>query len=94
MGLVGLITEKTLRVTPSAEKTFSQGEIINRVQTDATKLAILSENFQYILRLPVQLVLCIILLFYMIGVSFLGGLGIILLVTIYNIILSKLSFGY
>lgn len=42
MGLVGLITEKSLRVTPSAEKTFSQGEIINRVQTDATKLSVLA----------------------------------------------------
>lgn len=42
MGLIGLITEKSLRVTPSAERTFTQGEIINRVQTDATKLAVLS----------------------------------------------------
>ncbi len=42
MGLVGLITEKVLRVTPSADRAFTQGEIVNRVQNDAQKLALVS----------------------------------------------------
>ena len=41
-GLIGLISEKSLRITPAAEKSFSSGEVVNRVQTDASKLSLLA----------------------------------------------------
>ena len=42
MGLVGLIGEKILRVSPACDKVYTQGQIVNLVQVDAQKLAILS----------------------------------------------------
>ena len=63
-GLVAVIYNKTLRVSPATNKQFSQGEMINFMQVDAEKLADIAWCFPPVARLPVQLIFSLTFLFY------------------------------
>ena len=93
MGLIGLIGEKVLKISPASEKIYTQGQIVNLVQVDSQKLALLSENFDLTFRLPILLSVSVIMLFYLLGVSFLAGIGVMIFTIFYNLVLSKWNFS-
>ena len=54
--LVAIIYDKTLKVSPSTNKQFGQGEIINFIQVDALKAAEIAWCFPPVAKLPIQLI--------------------------------------
>ena len=89
--LISLIYKKSLKVSNATNKKFQLGEIINFVQVDAGKLMMISENIASVLKLPVLIGVCVITLFYFLGVSFLAGIVVILLAMGSNFCIGKFS---
>ncbi len=89
IALIGLISEKILSVTPSTGKSYTQGEIINRAGVDASKIQGLGGRIGEVISLPITLIISITALYRLIGVSFLVGVGIIMVTGVYGVIMSK-----
>jgi len=87
-GVVAIIYNKVLKCSSSTNKSFSQGEIINFIQVDASKILYLAWIFPTVARLPIQLVFAIIYLFYFFGYSLFGAFGVSFLLVVANFMLS------
>eukprot|EP00347_Sterkiella_histriomuscorum_P019725 403340529 len=87
--LISMIYKKILKVSSATNKKFSNGEIVNFIQVDAQKLNIISENLATVLKLPIILVTCIILLFYFIGVAFFAGVAVLIVAFVMNLLVSR-----
>ena len=71
-----MIYSKTLRISNSTNKEFTQGEIVNFLQVDADKVITLCWVFPQVAKLPIALVFAWGLLLYFFGLSLLGAVGI------------------
>lgn len=87
--LIALIYEKQLKLSSATNKVFSQGEIITFVQVDAQKMIYLTSQMPAVATLPFTLIMCFILLFKYLGVSFLAGIGVFIVSLLVNISLSR-----
>jgi hypothetical protein len=54
------------------------------------KLALLSQTLPYVMKLPVLLVICFIVLFVYLGRSFWAGMGIFLITFLSNMVLGRI----
>ncbi|CAI2361540.1 unnamed protein product [Moneuplotes crassus] len=82
--LTTLIYNKTLKVTPSTNKDFAQGEIINFIQVDAPRACGLCLSLPPIARLPFVLIFCLVFLFYTFGLYLLPAIGVALVLAVLN----------
>jgi ABC-type bacteriocin/lantibiotic exporter with double-glycine peptidase domain len=82
--LIALIYNKTLKVSPSTNKQFGQGEIINFIQVDAMKAAEVAWCFPPVARLPIQLMFSLAFLFYYFGVYLFAAFGIAFVMIVLN----------
>lgn len=87
--MVSMIYEKQLRITTSTNKRFSSGEMVNFVQVDAMRLQMFSQTLPYVMKLPLLLVVCFIILFAYLGKSFLAGIAIFGIAFITNLSLGR-----
>ena len=87
-GLVTLIYEKILKITPSTNKDFEQGQIINFIQVDAERAFDVVWSFPPVARLPIQLIFGLGFLFYYFGLYLLPALGVVAVLTILNFLIS------
>jgi ABC-type transport system involved in cytochrome bd biosynthesis fused ATPase/permease subunit len=87
--LIALIYEKQLKLSSATNKVFSQGEIITFVQVDAQKMIYLTSQMPWVATLPFTLIMCFILLFKYLGISFLAGVGVFVVSLLVNISLSR-----
>lgn len=62
-----LIYSKILKVTPSTNKRFKKGELINITQNDVDKIKFLFENLPMVSKLPFYLLFLIIMMYIYIG---------------------------
>ncbi|CDW86515.1 atp-binding cassette superfamily [Stylonychia lemnae] len=92
--MIALIYNKTLKVSSATNKKFSNGEIVNFIQVDAQKLNIISENLATVLKQPVLLITCIVLLFHYMGSSFLAGVAVTAAAFCVNLFVNKFSTRY
>ncbi|CAI2359203.1 unnamed protein product [Moneuplotes crassus] len=83
-GMISNIYEKILKITPSTNKDFRQGEIINFIQVDAEKAFDIAWCFPPVARLPIQLIFGIAFLLYYFGWFLLPSLGVAVLLVILN----------
>ena len=88
--MIALIYSKQFKVTSSTNKKFSSGELVNFVQVDAMKLALLSQTLPYVLRLPVLLVICFTVLFIYLGYSFFAGILVFVVAFYVNLTLGRI----
>ena len=51
----------------------------------------ISENLATVMKLPILIIFCIILLFYYLGVAFFAGIGVLLVAFLMNLKISQLS---
>jgi len=65
--------------------------MINFIQVDAVKMQLLAQTLPYVMRLPMLIVVCIIVLFIYLGLSFFAGLGVFAITFLTNTVLGKLS---
>jgi len=89
-----LIYSKSLKFASIAEKDFSESEIINYSQVDAERLSGGGYEFAAILIAPLQIVVGILMMYYFIGISFLSGIIMLIVVLLITYFITKRTFDY
>uniref|UniRef100_H2ZZE6 ATP-binding cassette sub-family C member 10 n=1 Tax=Latimeria chalumnae TaxID=7897 RepID=H2ZZE6_LATCH len=82
--VISAIYRKALRVNSTTLSRFSAGEIVNFMSTDTDRLANFFPSFHEVWSLPFQFAITLYLLYQQVGVAFLGGLGLALLLVPVN----------
>ncbi|KAM3141562.1 hypothetical protein pb186bvf_006426 [Paramecium bursaria] len=90
MALLG----KSMNVSFTSNKQHSSGQVLNYMQVDAMKLQWLGWYLSQVLLMPIQLGVSFYMMFSFIGVSFLGGTGVIILTALFNIYVGKKMIQY
>ncbi|NXG44336.1 MRP7 protein, partial [Psilopogon haemacephalus] len=89
--IISAIYHKALHVSSSSLTRFTVGEIVNFMSTDATRLLNFCTSFHEVWSLPFQFAITLYLLYEQVGVAFLGGLSLtLLLVPINKIIATRI----
>ncbi|CAD8125126.1 unnamed protein product [Paramecium sonneborni] len=88
------LLSKSLRTSFLSNPRYTTGEVINLMQVDAGKLQFVTYYLGVALLVPIQLIVTIYLMFVYIGLSFLGGFGIMLLTAIWNTLIGKFLMKY
>lgn len=68
--------------------------MVNFVQVDALKLAMLAQSLPSVMRLPLLLITCFVVLFVYLGESFWSGIGIFAITFIVNLVLGRAAARY
>lgn len=87
--MIAMIYAKQFRITSSTNKRFSSGEMVNFVQVDANKLAMLSQTLPYVMKLPILCSICFVVLFVYLGLSFFSGVAVFLVTFFVNMYLGN-----
>ncbi|NXO61500.1 MRP7 protein, partial [Phainopepla nitens] len=87
--VISAIYRKALRVSSTSLARFAVGEIVNFMSTDTDRLVNFCRSFHELWNLPVQLGITLYLLYQQVGVAFLGGLALALLLMPINRIIAN-----
>ncbi|KAM9362938.1 ATP-binding cassette sub-family C member 10 [Symphorus nematophorus] len=82
--LVSAIYGKALQVSGSGLAGFTMGEVVNLMSTDTDRVVNFCNSFHELWSLPFRFVITLYLLYLQVGVAFLGGLGVALLLVPFN----------
>ncbi|KAF7254110.1 Multidrug resistance-associated protein 7 [Varanus komodoensis] len=82
--VISAIYQKALHVSSSSLAGFTTGEIVNFMSTDTDRLVNFYLNFHELWSLPVQFAITLYLLYQQVGIAFLGGLALALLLVPIN----------
>ena len=85
---------KSLSFSLIRSQNHSIGSLINHMQVDAMKLDYLFQVISGVIIFPLQLAAGIYIMYYLVGIAFLPGFGIILLMSVVNYGLGKLYMKY
>ncbi|NWZ19112.1 MRP7 protein, partial [Asarcornis scutulata] len=89
--VISAIYRKALRVGGTRLSRFTVGEIVNFMSTDASRLVNFCLSFHEVWSLPFQFAITLYLLYQQVGVAFLGGLALaMLLVPINKVIANRI----
>ncbi|CAM9489154.1 unnamed protein product [Lampetra fluviatilis] len=90
--LVTTVYRKLLRVGASSLSEFSTGEIVNYMSTDTDRIVNFCPSFHSFWSLPLQVAVSLLLLYQQVGVAFLAGIAVaILLVPLNKLIANKIG---
>jgi ATP-binding cassette subfamily C (CFTR/MRP) protein 2 len=81
--------EKSMKVSFLSNKKYSAAEVINLLQVDCEKIEIATYSITDIVLCPIQLALGVFMMYYYIGISFLAGVGVILISVVVNFIIGN-----
>ncbi|NXW78217.1 MRP7 protein, partial [Hirundo rustica] len=87
--VISAIYCKALRVSGTSLARFTVGEIVNFMSTDTNRLVNFCRSFHELWSLPVQLAVTLYLLYQQVGVAFLGGMALALLLVPINKIVAN-----
>ncbi|NXY47604.1 MRP7 protein, partial [Ceuthmochares aereus] len=87
--VISAIYRKALRVSSTSLARFTIGEIVNFMSTDTSRLVNFCLSFHEVWSLPFQFSITLYLLYQQVGVAFLGGLALALLLVPINKILAN-----
>ncbi|NWV84549.1 MRP7 protein, partial [Dasyornis broadbenti] len=87
--VISAIYRKALRVSSASLARFTVGEIVNFMSTDTSRLVNFCLSFHELWSLPVQLAITLYLLYQQVGVAFLGGVALALLLVPINKIIAN-----
>ncbi|XP_067441604.1 ATP-binding cassette sub-family C member 10 isoform X1 [Thunnus thynnus] len=82
--LMSSIYGKALRVSGSSLAGFALGEVVNLMSTDCDRVVNFFNSFHELWSLPFSFSITLYLLHLQVGVAFLGGLGVALLLVLFN----------
>lgn len=89
--VISAIYRKALQVSSTTLARFSLGEVVNFMSTDTDRLINFFPSFHELWSLPVQFAITLYLLYLQVGVAFLGGLALaLLLVPLNKVIASRI----
>ncbi|NXM27509.1 MRP7 protein, partial [Oxyruncus cristatus] len=87
--VISAVYRKALRVSSTSLTRFTVGEIVNFMSTDTSRLVNFCNSFHEVWSLPFQFAITLYLLYQQVGVAFLGGLVLSLLLVPINRILAN-----
>ncbi|NXD91713.1 MRP7 protein, partial [Chaetorhynchus papuensis] len=87
--VISAIYRKALHVSSTSLARFTVGEIVNFMSTDTSRLVDFCLSFHELWSLPVQLAITLYLLYQQVGVAFLGGVALALLLVPINKIIAN-----
>uniref|UniRef100_A0A8B9PHY6 ABC-type xenobiotic transporter n=1 Tax=Apteryx owenii TaxID=8824 RepID=A0A8B9PHY6_APTOW len=87
--VISAIYRKTLRVSSTSLAHFTVGEIVNFMSTDTDRLVNFCPSFHEVWSLPFQFAITLYLLYQQVGVAFLGGLALALLLVPINKVIAN-----
>ncbi|XP_068254004.1 ATP-binding cassette sub-family C member 10 isoform X3 [Nyctibius grandis] len=87
--IISAIYRKALRVGSTSLARFTVGEIVNFMSTDTSRLVNFCLSFHEVWSLPVQFAITLYLLYQQVGVAFLGGLALALLLVPINKVIAN-----
>uniref|UniRef100_A0A8C9NDR2 ATP-binding cassette sub-family C member 10 n=1 Tax=Serinus canaria TaxID=9135 RepID=A0A8C9NDR2_SERCA len=87
--VISAIYRKALHVSSSSLARFTVGEIVNFMSTDTDRLVNFCYSFHELWSLPVQLAITLYLLYQQVGIAFLGGVALALLLVPINKIIAN-----
>ncbi|XP_051239634.1 ATP-binding cassette sub-family C member 10 [Dicentrarchus labrax] len=82
--LVSAIYGKALQVSGSSLAGFTLGEVVNLMSTDSDRVGNFFNSFHELWSMPFRFIITLYLLYLQVGVAFLGGLGVALLLVPFN----------
>lgn len=82
--LVSAIYGKALQVSGSSLASFAMGEVVNLMSTDTDRVVNFFNSFHELWSLPFRFIITLYLLYLQVGVAFLGGLSVALLLVPFN----------
>lgn len=82
--LVSAIYSKALQVSSSSLACFTMGEVVNLMSTDADRVVNFFTSFHELWSMPFRFSITLYLLYLQVGVAFLGGLAVALLLVPFN----------
>ena len=85
----GVMLEKALKFSLVRSSDHSQGSLVNNFQIDSEKLYELSRSISEVVVLPLMLIIGIYFMYAAVGISFFGGVGVVLLMSLVNLLISK-----
>ena len=88
----GMIYEKILRFSLMRSAEHNAGSLVNHIQVDSQRLTYAAWELTNVISLPVTLGIGIYLMWVSVGISFLSGVGIILVMSLINTVFSKIYF--
>jgi ABC-type multidrug transport system fused ATPase/permease subunit len=83
------LLQKCMKVSFLSNKKHKTGEVINLMQVDTSRLQWVGYYLAVVMFMPIQIVVALYLMFDFIGISFLAGLGVIFLTSIFNFLIGK-----
>lgn len=92
--LTMMIYCKSFKYASITEKKFSESDIINFSQVDSERMTDLGFQLASLLVTPIQIIGGIVLMYWFIGISFLSGIGVMLLTILITFFLSKFMVRY
>jgi hypothetical protein len=92
--LTMMIYCKSFKYASNAEKQFSESDIINFSQVDAERMTDMGFQMASLLLTPLQIVAGIAMMHWFIGISFLAGIGVMLLMIGFTFFLMKYYVRY
>ncbi|NWR73859.1 MRP7 protein, partial [Centropus unirufus] len=87
--VISAIYRKALRVSSTSLARFTAGEIVNFMSTDTSRLVNFCLSFHEVWSLPFQFSITLYLLYQQVGVAFLGGLALALLLVPINKVIAN-----
>ncbi|NXU25497.1 MRP7 protein, partial [Thalassarche chlororhynchos] len=87
--IISAIYRKALRVSSTSLTRFTVGEIVNFMSTDTSRLVNFCLSFHEVWSLPFQFAITLYLLYQQVGVAFLGGLALALLLVPINKVIAN-----
>ena len=90
---IGMVN-KAMKYSVLCNKQFKMGEISSLMQVDCFRLSLLPKNFNAILFICYCLAFSIVFMALTVGAAFLAGFGILLLMSIINLLISRTTGRY
>ncbi|NWT64717.1 MRP7 protein, partial [Prunella himalayana] len=87
--VISAIYRKALRVSSTSLARFTVGEIVNFMSTDTNRLVNFCHSFHELWSLPAQLAITLYLLYQQVGIAFLGGVALALLLVPINKVIAN-----
>ncbi len=86
----GMIYEKILRFSLIRSAEHNAGSLVNHIQVDSDRLTYAAWELASVINLPITLGVGIYLMWASVGITFLSGLGVILVLSLVNFLFSKI----
>lgn len=82
--IIANVYQKSLRLSPSARSKHSVGEIVNLMSNDSQRITDMTQYLHLIWSAPFQVILCLYLLWQVIGAATLAGVAVLILLVPIN----------